>query len=451
MTVLATSPQFDDPFDLCYSRSSMKTSVNHLSDTKVELTITLGKEELAAAEQVAISKLAKTVKVPGFRKGNVPASVAAKHIDPEMLAQQTLDDALSKAVAQAYLDNEIQALDRPAVEIKKFVPGQELEFTAEAEILPKVTLGDYKKLKAEKAKITVAAKDVNEIIERMRTGMGEKKAVERAAKDGDEVKIDFVGKKDDVAFDGGTATDYDLTLGSNSFIPGFEEGIVGKKVGETFDLKLKFPETYHVADLKGADVVFTTTLKEVKENVLPELTDEFAAKVGPFTTVDELKADIKRELTAQKEREDNEKIKDDLVKQLIEVSTVPVPEILVKDQAESIERDMTQNLMYQGLTLDQYLENKGFESKEKWLETEVKDAATKRVQAGLVLAELSKAEKIEATNEELEEHVNLYKTQYANNPQMVAQFDQPEARRDIANRLLTEKTVERLLELNTKI
>jgi trigger factor len=367
-----------------------------------------------------------------------------------MLAQQTLDDALSKAVAQAYLDNEIQALDRPAVEIKKFVPGQELEFTAEAEILPKVTLGDYKKLKAEKAKITVAAKDVNEIIERMRNGMGEKKTVERAAKDGDEVKIDFVGKKDDVAFDGGTATDYDLTLGSNSFIPGFEEGIVGKKVGETFDLKLKFPETYHVADLKGTDVVFTTTLKEVKEIVLPELTDEFAAKVGPFTTVDELKADIKRELTAQKEREDSEKIKDELVKQLIEVSTVPVPEILVKDQAESIERDMTQNLMYQGLTLDQYLENKGFESKEKWLETEVKDAATKRVQAGLVLAELSKAEKIEATNEELEEHVNLYKTQYANNPQMVAQFDQPEARRDIANRLLTEKTVERLLELNTK-
>ena len=127
----------------------MKTSVNHLSDTKVELTITLGKEELTAAEHVAISKLSKTVKVPGFRKGKVPASVAAKHIDPEMLSQQTLEDALSKAVAEAYTAENIQALDRPAVEIKKFVPGQELEFTAEAEILPKVTLGDYKKLKAE--------------------------------------------------------------------------------------------------------------------------------------------------------------------------------------------------------------------------------------------------------------------------------------------------------------
>jgi len=428
----------------------MKTTVKNLSDTKVELTISLGKEELAAAEQVALTKLAKEIKAPGFRKGKVPASVAAKHVDPEMLAQQTLEDAMSKAVAESYLAEGIQALERPAVEIKKYVPGSEVEFTAEAEVLPKVTLGDYKKLKAENKKVTVAAKDVDEIIERMRQGFSEKKDVERAAKDGDEVTIDFVGKKDDVAFDGGTAQDYALTLGSNSFIPGFEEGIVGKKIGETFDLKLKFPEDYHVADLKGADVVFTTTLKGVKEVVLPKVDDDFAAKAGPFKTVEELKADIKRELTAQKEREAKETMKDDLVKQLVEVSKVPVPEILRKDQAESIERDMTQNLMYQGLTLDQYLENKGFESKEKWLESEVNDAAEKRVQAGLVLAELSKAEKIEATNEELEEHVNLYKKQYANNPRMVEQFDQPEARRDIANRLLTEKTVDRLVELNSK-
>lgn len=428
----------------------MNTIVKNLSDTKVELTITLGKEELDAAEKVAISKLAKKMKVSGFREGKVPASVAMKNVDPEALNQQTLEDALSKAVAQAYTDEKIQALDRPAVEIKKFVSGQELEFTAEAEILPKVKLGDYKKLKIVPPKVSVADKEIDEVIDRMRSGMAEKKPVDRAAKNGDETKIDFVGKKDDVAFEGGTGTDYDLTLGSNSFIPGFEEGVIGKKPGETFDLKLTFPDSYHVAELKGADVVFTTTLKGLQEVVMPELTDEFAASVGPFKTVAELKADIKRELTAQKEREAGEKTKDDLVKQLVEISTVPVPEILIRDQAESIERDMTQNLMYQGLNLDQYLENKGFDSKEKWLETEVREAAEKRVQAGLVLAELSKVEKIEATNKELDEHVAMYKTQYANNPQMVAQMDQPEAKRDIANRLLTEKTVDRLVELNTK-
>lgn len=428
----------------------MKTTVNHLSDTKVELTISLGKDELKAAEQVALTKLAKSIKVPGFRQGNVPASVAAKHVDPEILGQQTLEDALSKAVADAYLNENLQALERPAVEIKKFVPGAELEFTAEAEILPAVKLGDYKKLKATQPKITVTAKEVDEIIDRMRGGFAEKKEVERAAKNGDEVVIDFVGKKGDVPFEGGTADDYPLTLGSNSFIPGFEEGVVGKKPGETFDLELSFPEDYHVADLKGAKVTFTTTLKKVNEVVLPEVDDAFAKSAGPFKTVEDLKTDIKRELTAQKEREAGEKLKDDLVSQLVDASTIPVPEVLLRDQAESIERDMTQNLMYQGLSLDQYLESKGFESKEKWLETEVNDAAKRRVQAGLALAELSKVEKIEATNKELDDHVNLYKKQYANNPRMVAQFDQPEARRDIANRLLTEKTVDRLVELNTK-
>lgn len=426
----------------------MKTVVKNISETKVELTVTLGKDELIAAEQVALSKLAKNVKVPGFRKGKVPASVAAKHVDPQALGQQALDDALSKAVAEAYLAENIQALERPQVEVKKFVPGQELEFTAETEILPKVTLGNYKKLKAKAGKVTVAAKDIDEIIERMRQGFSEKKEVTRAAKDGDEVVIDFVGKKDDVPFDGGTATDYSLTLGSNSFIPGFESGIVGKKPSETFDLELDFPKDYHAKDLKGAKVVFTTTLKAIKEVVLPEVNDDFAAKAGPFKTVAELKADIKRELTDQKEREAKEKLKDGLVKELIEVSKVPVPGVLLKDQTASIERDMQQNLMYQGITLEQYLENKGFKGKEEWLETEVNEAAKKRVQAGLVLAELSKVEKIDATEKELNEHVERYKKEYANNPSMVAQFDMPEARRDIANRLLTEKTVDRLVELN---
>lgn len=427
----------------------MKTTVKHLSDTKVELTITLGKDELDAAHQVALTKLAKNIKVPGFRKGKVPASVAAKNVDPQALAEQTLEDALSKAVAEAYLAEGLQALDRPAVEVKKFVPGQELEFTAETEILPKVTLGDYKKLKVKKAKVSVEAKDIDEIIERMRAGFSEKKEVTRAAKKGDEVTIDFIGKKDDVAFDGGTATDYTLTLGSNTFIPGFEEGIVGKKVGETFDLDLEFPKDYHAAALKGAKVVFTTTLKAIKEVVLPEVNDEFAAKSGPFTSVADLRADIERELAAQKEREAGEKLKDALVNELIEVSTIPAPEVLIKDQAESIERDMAQNLMYQGLTLEQYLENQGFENKDKWLETEVRDNAKKRVQAGLVLAELSKVEKIEASEEELENHIAEYKERYANNPKFASQFDTPEARRDIANRLLTEKTVDRLVELNS--
>ncbi len=428
----------------------MKTTIKHLSDTKVELTIVLGASELADAEQVALTKLARDVKVPGFRKGKVPVAVAQKNVDPAKLQEQALDDAISKAVATAFTEEKIQALDRPTVEVKKFVPSETVEFTAEAEILPKITLGDYKKLKATIEKPVVAASDVTDVIERMRQGFAVKTDVTRAAKDGDETIIDFVGKRDDVAFDGGTATDYALTLGSNSFIPGFEEGIVGHKPGDTFDLELSFPDTYHVADLKGQKVTFTTTLKAIKDQTLPAVDDEFAAKAGPFTSVAELKADIKRELAAQKERESRDKLKDDLVGQLIEKSKVPTPEVLITDQAASIEQDFERNLMYQGLSLDDYLIAQKFKDKEDWIEKEVKPTAVKRVKAGLVLAELSKVEKIDATTDELAAHVELYKQQYANNPQALKQFEQPEVQRDIANRLLTEKTVERLVELNTK-
>lgn len=428
----------------------MKTHVNHLSATRVQLTITLGKEELEAAEQVALTKLAKTVKVSGFRKGKVPASVAAKHVDPNQLAQQTADDALSKAVAEAFTAEDIQALDRPEVELKKFVPGQEMEFTAEVDVVPKVKVGDYKKLDVKQDTGKVTDKDVTEVLERMRDGMSEKVEVKRAAKDGDEVVIDFVGKKDDVAFDGGTAKDYDLKLGSNSFIPGFEEGIVGKKIGETFDLTLKFPENYHVADLAGADVVFTTTLNKVNELKKPELDDEFAKKADSrLKTLKELKDDIKSEIGKQKERETKDKFKDDLVSKLIEVSDIPVPQVLLDDQTRSIEQDMTQNLMYQGVTLEQYLATRKLKDHDEWHKKEVIPAAEKRVKAGLVLSELSKLEKIEATADELAEHINMYKQQYANSPEMTKQFDQPEVQRDIANRLLTEKTVDRLVDLNS--
>ncbi len=427
----------------------MKTSVKNLSDTRVELTIKLGKEELAAAEQVALTKLAKNIKVPGFRAGKVPASVAAKHVESGSLAQQSLEDAVSRAVAEAFIAEDIQALERPAVDIKKFVPSSEVEFTAEADILPKIKLGDYKKLgvKQESAKVSTA--EVTDIIDRMLEGSAEKVAVERAAKDGDEVVIDFVGKKDDVAFDGGAAQDHSLKLGSNSFIPGFEEGIVGKKAGDKFDLKLKFPKDYHADELAGADVVFETTLKAVKESKQPKLDDDFAKKVGQgVETVAELKADIKKELQAQKDRESAEKHKDNLVAALVDTSKVPAPQVLVDDQARSIEQDMRQNLMYQGITLEQYIKTQKFKDEADWQKKEVAPAAEKRVKAGLVLAELSKELKAEASADELAEHINLYRQQYANNPDALKQFEQPEVQRDIANRLLTEKTVDKLVELN---
>jgi trigger factor len=429
----------------------MKTTVTRLTDSRIKLQAILGKAELDAAGQVALHKLSREVKAPGFRKGKVPANVAARYVDQNALMQETVDNALSKAVAEAFMSEGIQALARPDVEVTKFVPGQQLEFTAEADVLPEVKLGDYKKLGLKPEKASVTDDEVNEVLERMRAGLAEKKDVDRAAKNGDEVVIDFIGKKDDVAFEGGTAKDYALELGSNSFIPGFEEGLVGKKAGDKADLKLKFPASDHVADLAGADVVFETTVKKVQEKALPELNDEFARKSGAapeIKTLKDLKADIKRELSAQKERETVEKYKDALVSKLVDVSTVAAPDVLVEDQARSIEQDMQQNLMYRNLTLSDYLRTQGFDSEEDWREKEVKPSAEKRVKAGLVLAELSKELKIDATDAEKEAHITMYKQQYGNTPDVVKQFDQPDVQRDVINRLLTEKTVDALVELN---
>lgn len=426
----------------------MKTTVKKLSDTKVELTISLGSEELSAAEQVALTKMAADVKVPGFRKGKVPVSVAAKHVNPAALQEQTLDNALSKAVAEAFMAEKIQALDRPAVDVKKFVPGQELEFTAEVEIIPPVKLGNYKKLKAKRQAVKVEDKEVEEIITRMRENFTEKTEVKRAAKEGDEAVIDFTGKKDDVPFDGGAAKDFALKLGSGQFIPGFEEGVVGHKAGETFDLKLTFPKDYHAKELAGADVVFTVTLLKVNELSLPEVNDEFAAKCGPFTSVDELKADIKREITNQKEREADEKLKDELVGELADASKVALPELLIDDQIRSIEQDLMQNLMYRGLTLDSYLQTQKFTDKDDWRAKEARPAAEKRVKAGLVLAELSKELGVEVSHEELSTQIETMKQQYGKDPKIAERFNDPNVHRDIANRMITDKTVEKLIELN---
>ena len=427
----------------------MKTSVKYLSDTKVAVNVTLGVSELKDAELAALNELGKDIKVPGFRKGKVPVSVVSKNVNPNVLAQKTLESALSKAVADAFISEKLQALDRPEVEVKKFLPGSELEFTAESEVMPKIKIGDYKNLKSTAKKVSVTKKDIAEITDRLKKGFSSKKTVQRPAKLTDEVNIDFEGKKDGIAFDGGKGEKYDLVLGSNSFIPGFEDGIIGKKTGETFDLKLTFPEDYHADNLKGAEVVFTTTINEIKEVVEPELNDELAAKAGPFKTVEELEDDIKREITKQKETEAIEKLKDDLVAELVEKSTVPVPDVLLKDQMKLIEQDTNRNLMYRGMSIGDYIKSLKYKDKNDWLENEVRPIAEKRVKAGLLLAELSKAEKIEATENELLEKINQLGKQYPSED-MRKHLKTPEVQRDVANRILTEKTVDRLVSLNSK-
>ncbi|MDR0591472.1 MAG: trigger factor [Candidatus Nomurabacteria bacterium] len=424
----------------------MKTSVKKLTDTKVELTVKVDKKALDDAKLVALRRIASDLKVPGFRKGKVPVDVAKKHADPNLVAEQTANMAVNKAAAEAFMSENIRPISQPQIELVKYVPEQELEFKATADIFPEVKLGDYKKLKAKREKVTVADAKVDDVLKNIQNSFAEVSVVKRAAKLGDEVQIDFTGKKDGVEFDGGKAKDHKLELGSNSFIPGFEDAIVGHEAGDKFDIPLTFPKDYHNKELAGAKVVFEVLLKQVNARTVPDIDDKLAAKCGPFKTLEALKSDVKNNLTVQKENQAVDKLKDDLVSELVKTSKVPVPEVLVEDQAKQIRFDMEQNLAYRGMKLDDYLAQTG-KTEEEWLKTDVQQAAEQRVKAGLVLAELSKELKIDVTDSEIDERLEQFKQQYQKDEKVLAQLGTEQTRIDIRNSLLTDKTVTKLLEV----
>ena len=343
----------------------MKTKLKKLSDSRVELTVTLDAKDLKPAREKALEKLAKEVRVEGFRKGKVPMEVAEKFIPENDLNAEVVDYAVRTTVIPAFQESEKSPLVMPSVNVTKFVPGEVVEYTATADIIPEVKLGDYKKLGVKKDVVKVTDKEIKEILDNIASSFGEKKVVKRAAKMGDEVVMDFEGKKDGEAFRGGSAKDYKLTLGSKTFIPGFEEGIVGHGSGDKFDLPLTFPKDYGVKDLAGADTVFEVLVKQVNEIVKPKIDDDLAAKCGPFKTVDELKADVKKNLEAQNAHKLEEKFKNDLVNALVKKSKIPAPEILIDDQVRAIRDDMTRNASAQGLSFEEFLDANG-ETLENW-------------------------------------------------------------------------------------
>lgn len=425
----------------------MKYTLKKLSETRVSVDISLDVDMLQTAKKHAVKELGKSVKVQGFRKGKVPANIIEKNIDPNSLGAETVQNAINLALNEVIEKEQLRVLDQPNVDLKKFVPYDTLELTAEIDILGPVTLGNYKKLKSKKDTVSVSDAEVDEVIERMQRGMAERKDVTRAVKDGDEVTMDFAGSdQKGQAIEGASGQDYTLAVGSKTFIPGFEEQLIGHSVGEPFDITVTFPKDYHADHLKNAKVSFRITLKKVQEVTLPKVDDAFAKQAGPFDSAGALREDIRTELTAQKDRQATEKLKDDLLGELVESSKVPVPDVLIDDQQRIIEQDVMQNLMYRGQNLQQYVQSRGFTTEEEWRSKELREAAERRVKAGLVIAELSKKEDIDVSTDELEAELARRKTEA---PNVASQLDTPEVRRDLANRVMTEKTIDRLIALNT--
>lgn len=427
----------------------MKSEYNKLSDTQAELVIEAGEDKLNDVKKITLKRLQPEISAPGFRKGKVPLNLVEKHSDENYFKSQFLDDALTELYRQALKSNKLRPLSQPEVEIQKFVPYTDIAFKVKVDVVPPIKLGDYKKIKAKFDSEEVTEDDIVEVIDNLRKRTAEKKEVKRAAEDGDEILLDFKGvddKDQDVA--GATGKDYPLTLGSKSFIDGFEEKVEGMKAGEDKTFTLKFPKDYAHKPLASKKVSFTVNVKTVSEVVLPKADDKFAESVGPFKSMSELKKDVKQQLAKQKEQESSNKLKDNVIEQLVSKSKLEVPDVLVNENIESLFSEFKQNLVYRGITLPEYLEQAG-QTEEEYREKDVRPRAELRVKTGLVLAEVSEAEGIQVTPEELEIRMQLLKGQYQNDNQMMSQLDNPEAVNEIASRLVTEKTIDALVEYAT--
>lgn len=424
----------------------MKTKLKKLSDSRVEITVTLDASDLKAAAEKALEKLSKEVNVSGFRKGKVPADVAKKFIPENDLNAETADVAVRTTIIGAFAENEKSPLALPGANITKYVPGQELEYTATADIIPEVKLDDYKKLGVKREEVKITEEQVDAVLQNLASSFAEKKVAKRAAKLDDEVIIDFVGKKDGEAFNGGSAKDYRLTLGSKTFIPGFEDGIVGHEVGDSFTLDLTFPKDYGVKDLAGAKTQFEVLLKQVNEITKPAIDDELAKKCGPFKDLAALKEDIVQNLTMQSEQRLTEKFKNDLVEALVKKSTVPAPEILIDDQVRAIRNDVTRNAAGAGMSFEDYIERAG-ETMESW-EKKAREIAEQRVKGSLVLQNVALAEKIGVSDELVAAKIAELRDVYKKSPEALKSLKDPNVKMDIRNRMVIEETLNFLVEAN---
>lgn len=428
----------------------MHVKKSNQSPTKVSLTVVANEKELSLIKSNLLARFQHKIKVPGFRAGKIPPEIVEKHADPAVLQTEFLEDAVEQLYVAAVNEERVRPVDQPQITIKKFVPFSVLEFEAVIEALGEVKLPDYKKISKKKPSANVTAEDVKEVLESLRTRMAEKKDVDRAAKDGDQVFIDFKGvdAKTGESIGGADGKNHPLIIGSNTFIPGFEPEIIGLKAGEEKTFTITFPKDYGMPALQKRKVTFTVSVTKVQEVDKPKLDDSFASKSGPFKTLAELKADIKRQLGQEKQYKTDRDFESELIKEISDKSKVDIPEVLINDQVARLWTELQQNVMYRGQTIQEFLEMAD-KTEEVYRNDILKPQAEDRVKASLVLAEIAEQEKLEVTPEELEIRMQMYKRQYKDS-QMQAELDKPEARRDIAARLLTEKTVNKLVKYATK-
>ena len=390
----------------------MSMQVEKLEHNMAKLTIEVEADEFLKAMTKAYQKNKNKMSIPGFRKGKVPQQMIEKMYGPEVFYEDAaniiIPDAYEKELAE---NKEIEVVSQPSIDVTQCEKGKSFIFTAEVALKPSVELGKYKGVKIDKIDTEVTDEEVEKAIDKERESNARTISVEdRPVKDKDMTIIDFEGFVDGEAFEGGKGENYPLTIGSGAFIPGFEEQLIGAKIGEETEVKVTFPEDYHAEDLKGKDAVFKVTVHEIKEKELPELDDEFASEVSEFDTLAEYKEDLKKKLAEKKEAEAKTKREDAVIEAIVKDSKMDIPEPMIDTQTRQMAQDYAGRLQQQGLTLEQYFQFTGMDM-DKFLE-QMKPGAQKRIESRLVLEAVAKAENFEITDEEYDHEIDRMAEMY---------------------------------------
>ena len=427
----------------------MSLQVEKLENNMAKLTIEVPADDLEKALQSAYMKQKNKIAMPGFRKGKVPRQMIEKMYGPEIFYDDAANALIPKAYSEAYEECELEIVSRPEINVVQIEKGKSFIFTADVATKPEVKLGEYKGLEVDKVSTRVTQKEVDaKIQEEAEKNAREVVVTDRAVADGDEVILDFEGFVDGEAFEGGKGENYPLTIGSGSFIPGFEEQLVGAEAEKEVEVKVTFPEDYHAEELKGKEAVFKCTVHEIKAKELPEIDDEFAAEVSEFDTLEEYKADVKAKIKEQKAADGKRNQEDQAVEQAVANAEIDLPAPMVDLQAKQMADDFARRIMQQGMSVEQYFQFTGL-NEEKMME-ELKPQAEKRIRTRLVLEAIVAAENIEVSDERLDEELQKMADSYQMEVEKLKEFmgenEKKQMKEDIAVQdavtLITEAAVE---------
>ena len=431
----------------------MSLQVEKLEKNMAKLTIEASAEDLEKAIEQAYQKQKKQISIPGFRKGKVPRQMVEKMYGKEVFYEDAANALIPDAYDKALEECEEDIVSSPKIEVTQIEAGKPFIFTATVALKPEVKLGKYKGVKVDKIDTTVTDEEVDAEINKERENNARDITVEdRPVKDGDMTTLDFEGFVDGVAFEGGKGENYPLTIGSGAFIPGFEEQLVGAEIGKEVEVKVTFPEDYQAENLKGKDVVFKCTIKEIKEKELPELDDEFASEVSEFETLAEYKEDIKKNLTEKKEKDAKNAKEDAAIKAAVEASEMEIPEAMLETQQRQMVDEFAQRITMQGLSMEQYFQFTGTNYQQ--MVEHVKPQAEERIKSRLVLEAIAKAENIEATEEdyekELETMADVYQMELDKVKELMGEREKKNIMQDLAVRKAAEFVAENAKESKAK-